>query len=58
MSKCKGVCEVFSRVTGFMRPVQEWNPGKGINGEFGDRKHFKAGGEDEKKTGGDNISRS
>ena len=24
--KCR--TEVFSRITGFFRPVQEWNPGK------------------------------
>jgi ribonucleoside-triphosphate reductase (formate) len=26
MGKC--TVEVFSRVTGFFRPIQEWNPGK------------------------------
>jgi len=31
--------EVFSRVTGFYRPVQQWNPGK--EEEFKDRKKFK-----------------
>ena len=30
--------EVFSRVTGFFRPVQSWNKGK--TEEFGDRKKF------------------
>ena len=30
--------EVFSRVTGFFRPVQSWNQGKVA--EFGDRKTF------------------
>ncbi len=35
--KCK--VEVFSRVTGFFRPVQEWNKGK--QEEFKDRKTFK-----------------
>lgn len=34
--KCK--VEVFSRVTGFFRPVQEWNTGK--QEEFKDRNHF------------------
>jgi len=34
--KCK--VEVFSRVTGFFRPVQSWNKGKAA--EFGDRKKF------------------
>jgi hypothetical protein len=36
MGKCE--VEVFSRVTGFFRPVQAWNPGK-IE-EFGDRKKY------------------
>lgn len=34
--KCE--VEVFSRVTGFYRPVQSWNKGKAS--EFGDRKRF------------------
>ena len=34
--KCK--VEVFSRVTGFFRPVQSWNKGK--TEEFKDRKQF------------------
>ena len=42
-SKCK--VEVFSRVTGFFRPVQTWNKGK--EEEFKDRKTYKA--PDEKK---------
>ena len=28
MTKCKGPVEVFARVTGFFRPIQEFNPGK------------------------------
>jgi len=36
MGKC--TVEVFSRVTGFMRPVQQWNPGK--REEFKDRKMY------------------
>ena len=36
MSKCS--VEVFSRVTGFFRPVDGWNKGKVE--EFKDRKHF------------------
>ena len=31
--------EVFSRVTGFFRPVQSWNKGK--TEEFKDRRKFK-----------------
>lgn len=34
--KCE--VEVFSRVTGFFRPVQSWNKGKAS--EFGDRKKY------------------
>jgi ribonucleoside-triphosphate reductase (formate) len=30
--------EVFSRVTGFFRPIQQWNPGK--KEEAKDRKKF------------------
>lgn len=33
--------EVFSRVTGFFRPVQSWNKGK--TEEFGDRNTFNPG---------------
>ncbi len=40
MGKCQ--VEVFSRVTGFFRPVQEWNKGK--QEEFKDRKSFKIEG--------------
>ena len=36
MGNCK--VEVFARVTGFFRPVQEWNPGK--KEEFKERKKF------------------
>lgn len=31
-------CEVFSRVVGYIRPVQQWNDGKVA--EFGQRKTF------------------
>ena len=31
-------CEVYSRVVGYLRPVQSWNKGK--KEEFGMRKHF------------------
>lgn len=37
MNKCD--VEVFSRVTGFFRPVQTWNEGKAE--EFKDRKKYK-----------------
>jgi len=32
-------CEIFSRIAGYFRPVQEWNIGK--KEEFKDRKIFK-----------------
>jgi ribonucleoside-triphosphate reductase len=32
-------CEIFSRVVGYMRPINQWNPGK--QQEFKDRKEFK-----------------
>lgn len=31
-------CEVYSRVVGYMRPVQTWNVGK--QQEFKDRNHY------------------
>ncbi len=39
MNERKCEVEVFSRVTGFFRPVQSWNAGK--TEEFKDRKNFK-----------------
>lgn len=38
MSEKKCSVEVFSRVTGFFRPVQSWNKGK--TAEFSDRKRY------------------
>ena len=35
MAKCNEKCEVYSRVTGYMRPVRSWNKGK--REEFKDR---------------------
>jgi len=32
-------CEVYSRVVGYLRPVQQWNEGK--EQEFKERKTFK-----------------
>ena len=32
-------CEVYSRVTGYLRPVKQWNDGK--QAEFKERKVFK-----------------
>jgi len=37
-------CEIWSRVVGYLRPTSRWNEGK--LAEFGDRKNFKVG-EDE-----------
>lgn len=37
-NKCKGIIEVFSRVTGFFTPIKQWNKGK--RQEFVDRKKF------------------
>ena len=31
-------CEVYSRIVGYLRPVQNWNPGK--QQEFKERKKF------------------
>ena len=41
MNKKECEIEVFSRVTGFFRPVQSWNKGK--TEEFKDRQTFKVG---------------
>ena len=38
MGKCKCKTEVYSRVVGYYRPVQEWNVGK--QAEFHDRVPF------------------
>lgn len=37
-SVCGLPCEVYSRVVGYFRPVQQWNKGK--QAEFKDRKPF------------------
>lgn len=37
--QCGRVCEVFSRVVGYLRPVEQWNPGK--QEEFRSRKMYK-----------------
>ena len=37
------VVEVYARVTGFMRPVQNWNPGKKV--EQKDRKMYNLKGD-------------
>jgi len=35
-------CEIYTRVVGYLRPVQQFNEGK--QSEFKDRKNFKLGG--------------
>jgi ribonucleoside-triphosphate reductase len=37
--KCGQVCEIYSRIVGYFRPLQNWNKGK--KQEFEDRKLFK-----------------
>ena len=37
--KCGKKCQVFSRVCGFITPVENWNRGK--KEEFNDRKKYK-----------------
>lgn len=32
-------CEVYSRIVGYLRPVNQWNPGK--EAEFAKRKTYK-----------------
>ena len=39
MEKCKEKCEVYSRVTGYFRPVANWNKGK--KEEFAERKAYR-----------------
>ncbi len=34
-------CEVYSRVVGYLRPVDQWNDGK--QSEFKERKTYKVG---------------
>lgn len=37
-TRCNGKTEVYSRVCGFFRPVQQWNKGK--KEEFKERRKF------------------
>ncbi len=41
----KTKCEVYSRVVGYLRPVQQWNEGK--QAEWSDRKTFDSQDNDE-----------
>lgn len=38
MGTCNQDCEIFSRVTGYYRPISNWNGGK--REEFKDRKTY------------------
>jgi anaerobic ribonucleoside-triphosphate reductase len=38
-SKRRVPCEVYSRIVGYLRPVQNWNKGK--KQEFADRRPYK-----------------
>ncbi len=40
MKKCDETCEVYSRVVGYLRPVENWNAGK--KEEFKDRVNYDA----------------
>ncbi|NQU77514.1 ribonucleoside triphosphate reductase, partial [Candidatus Falkowbacteria bacterium] len=42
--QCGAEAEVYSRVSGYLRPVQQWNKGK--RAEFETRKEYKTGGRD------------
>jgi anaerobic ribonucleoside-triphosphate reductase len=46
--KCTAATEVYSRVCGFFRPVQQWNRGK--KQEFRDRKTYKIASRDDATT--------
>jgi len=39
MGKCNAACEIYSRVTGYFRPVSNWNQGK--KEEFKERKAYR-----------------
>ncbi|MFH1225077.1 MAG: anaerobic ribonucleoside-triphosphate reductase [Candidatus Diapherotrites archaeon] len=38
MAECGKECEVYSRIVGYFRPVQNWNMGK--REEFGERLEY------------------
>jgi len=44
MAKCGESCEIYSRVTGYYRPISNWNRGKAE--EAHDRVMFKVPGKD------------
>ena len=43
LMSCNAKTEVYSRVVGYYRPVQNWNPGK--QAEYHDRVTFKVQGQ-------------
>lgn len=42
LQKKRTLCEVYSRIVGYLRPVGQWNPGK--EAEFYKRKEYKVDG--------------
>jgi len=46
-TKCEGKTEVYSRVCGFFRPVQQWNRGK--KEEFKDRSEYVVTNKEQKR---------
>ena len=47
MKRCKAKTEVYSRVVGFYRPVQQWNIGK--KAEYFNRKTFRINNDESKQ---------
>ncbi|HPL56382.1 MAG TPA: anaerobic ribonucleoside-triphosphate reductase, partial [bacterium] len=37
--KCHSECEIYSRIVGYLRPINQWNNGK--KAEFATRKTYK-----------------
>jgi anaerobic ribonucleoside-triphosphate reductase len=46
--KRKVPCEVYSRIVGYLRPVQNWNKGK--KQEFADRRPYKLQSDSERES--------
>ena len=34
-------CEQYARISGYYRSTKNWNAGKGVNGELGERLNYK-----------------
>ena len=45
---CKQLCEVYSRIVGYLRPINQWNDGK--QQEFFERKVFKVADNENRRT--------